>query len=152
MLQSGVSTPKLSTTDTEKLDGAAVTLLTETKLPGRKGTYAEYIFTLDDGDKRSLSAKEKMSLRVKKLVAEYEHWHLNQVGAYSTDWIHQQDESWHAQEDGFVSSGRTVTETEGEVIEEGDEESDPDDLSDLETCRQIAERESCSSRGCWITM
>ena len=92
-------------------------------------------------DKRSLSAKEKMSITVKKLVAEYEHWHLEQVGAYSTDWIHQQDESWHAQQDGFVSSGRTVTETEGDVIEEGDEESDPDDLSDLDTCRQIAERE-----------
>ena len=52
---------KLSAKDADMLGDAMVTVLTETKIRGRAGVYAEYMFSLPDGVMRRLSAKEKMT-------------------------------------------------------------------------------------------
>ena len=88
---------KVTAKDLDVLDNAIVTQLVETNLKGRKGLYAEYVFTFSCGSQRRLSAKDKMSKRVRDLVDEYEEWHLSTVGAYSTDWIVDQHE--HAESD-----------------------------------------------------
>ena len=63
---------KLSSLDNHLLEDTMVILLTETKLRGRTAGYAEYQFLLPDDSRRRLSAKEKMSNKVKALVEEYE--------------------------------------------------------------------------------
>ena len=90
---------------------------------------------------RRLSAKEKMTVNVKQLVEDYECWHLEAVGAYSYDWIQQQDDypGSDAEENADQFGSRGYKE---EVLrEELDEESEPEDLDDLQTCRYFAEKE-----------
>ena len=125
---------KLSAKDADMLGDAMVTVLTETTIRGRAGVYAEYIFSLPNGVMRRLSAKEKMTVNVKQLVEDYECWHLEAVGAYSYDWIQQQDDypGSDAEENADQFGSRGYKE---EVLrEELDEESEPEDLDDLQTC------------------
>ena len=90
---------KVTAKDFDLFDDAMVTQLTETHRKGRRGIYAEYVFTFSCGSQRRLSAKDKMSKRVKELVDEYEDWHLPTVGAYSTDWIIDRHENADSDED-----------------------------------------------------
>ena len=127
---------KLSAKDAAMLDDAVVILLTETKLRGRTGVYAEYMFALSNGERRRLSTKDKMTVNVKRLVEEYECWHLDAVGAYSGDWIQQQD--------GYpvsdVDDNETISDSKGDnrnvLQEELDEESEPEDMEDMQTLRR----------------
>ena len=125
---------KLSSLDNHLLEGAVVTLLTETKLRGRTAGYAEYQFMLPDGTQRRLSAKEKMSNKVKTLVAEYEAWHVLQVGMKGLPWIKDQsmlDDSEEESEEEHLHFNQ----------EEVHDESEPEDLDNMETCKQVAEKD-----------
>ena len=57
---------KLTSADLESLGYCEVTVLTEHRMKGRS-PYAEYQFTFECGTKRRLSARDKMSIRVKQL-------------------------------------------------------------------------------------
>ena len=87
--------------------------------------YAEYIFSLPDGVMRRLSAKEKMTLRVKQLVEDYECWHLEAVGAYSHDWIQQQDDYPGSDAEDTADKFESCGHKEKVLREELDEESEP---------------------------
>ena len=81
----------LTTTDLESLGYFEVTVLTEHRMKGRS-PYAEYQFISKCGTRRRLSARDKMSIKVKQLVKDYEDWHVSNIGAYSTDHIAEQHE------------------------------------------------------------
>lgn len=132
---------KLSAKDADVLDDLVVILLTETKIRGRSGVYAEYVFALPDGERRRLSAKDKMTVRVKQLVEEYECWHLEAVGAFSYDWIQQQDDypGSDADDEAAMDGSKGYKE---DVLREGlDEESEPEDMEEMQTCQYFAENE-----------
>ena len=112
-------------------------MLTEHRMKGRS-PYAEYQFTFECGTKRRLSARDKMSIKVNQLVKDYEDWHVDHVGAYSTDYIAEQHE--------YAASDDEEQDMEDwqepwEKQEELDEESEPECLDDLATCREISEKE-----------
>ena len=132
---------KLSAKYADVLDDAVVVLLTETKIRGRSGVYAEYIFALPDGERRRLSAKDKMTVRVKQLMEEYECWHLEAVGAFSYDWIQQQDDYPGSDADEEAAVRESKGYKEDELREELDEESESEDMEDMQTCRYFAEKE-----------
>ena len=125
---------KLSSLDNHLLEGTMVILLTETKLRGRTAGYAEYQFLLPDGSRRRLSAKEKMSNKVKALIEEYEEWHVLQVGMRGLPWINDQS---------MLDDSEEESEEEQLPFDEHDlnDESEPDDLDNMETCRQVAEKD-----------
>ena len=124
-----------------------VTQLTETHLKARRGLYAEYVFTFSCGSQRRLSAKDKMSKRVKELVDEYDEWHLSTVGAYSADWIIDQHENADSDEDDEDHRGKEADgEKQDRLWEEDDMDSEPESLSDVLTYKQLAE-DGLSNRG-----
>ena len=136
---------KVTAKDLDLFDNAIVTQLVETNLKGRKGLYAEYVFTFSCGSQRRLSAKDKMSKRVRDLVDEYEEWHLSTVGAYSTDWIIDQHEPAEPEEDDEDHhDDRAEDEKLDQLWGEDDLDSEPESLSDVLTRKQLAEDELCN--------
>ena len=88
-----------------------------------------------------------MPQRVKELVDEYEEWHLSTVGAYSTDWIIDQHENADLDEDDEDHRGEEADEDKQDRLwEEDDIDSEPESLSDVLTCKPLAEDE-LSNRG-----
>ena len=79
-----------------------------------------------------------MSIRVKQLVKDYEDWHVSHIGAYSTDHIAEQQE-YVASDDEEQDLGDWQEPLA--MQEELDEESEPECLDDLATCREVSEKE-----------
>ena len=124
---------KLSSLDNHLLEDTVVVLLTETKLRGRTAGYAEYQFRLPDGSRRRLSAREKMSNKVKSLVEEYEEWHVLQVGMRGLPWIKDQS---------MLDDSEEESEEEPLPFEvNSGDGSEPEDLDNMETCKQVAEKD-----------
>ena len=134
---------KLCSSDNDLVQDAVVFLLTEVKLKGRPQGYAEYQFLMPDGSKRRLSARDKMATRVKELVNEYEKWHIREVGLGAVDWIKDQsvydseDDEEEVQEDMKAAAEDMAR----QFPEEADEDSEPEDLDDSASCRQVAEKD-----------
>ena len=74
-------------------------------------------------------------------MEDYECWHLEAVGAYSHDWIQQQDDYPGSDAEDTADKFESNGDKEKVLREELDEESEPDDLDDLQTCRYFAEKE-----------
>ena len=76
-----------------------------------------------------------MSIKVKQLVKDYEDWHVSHSGAYSTDHIAEQHEyAASDDEEQDLEDGQQPFDFQEEL----DEESEPECLDDLTTCREVS--------------
>ena len=84
-----------------------------------------------------------MSLRVKELVKQYETWHIREVGLGAVDWIKDQNVfDSEDDEEAVLEDQRVAAEDHARQFpEKADDHSEPEDLDDSASCRQVAEKD-----------